>query len=176
MHWSFQLGPGLPNDKFEQMILHCWTKTKATSATLWLLSALILGSLGLDHLLSHTIELKKGVSASPLGSLRLKDRCGMSPCNGPASCPEGCTAKLLHASKTGDNLLSNEPHQLKQGLLLRLKQKWLPIRWIYHCSGWIVIEQIQSISVKSNETSGHEAHTAGCTAPNICKRNYAITY
>lgn len=31
-------------------------------------------------------------------------------------------AKLLHASKTGDNLLSNGPHQLKQGLLLRLNR------------------------------------------------------
>lgn len=29
-------------------------------------------------------------------------------------------AKLLHASKTGDNLLSNGHHQLKQGFLLRL--------------------------------------------------------
>lgn len=31
-------------------------------------------------------------------------------------------AKLLHASKTGDNLLSNRPHQLKHGLLLRLNR------------------------------------------------------
>ena len=31
-------------------------------------------------------------------------------------------AKLLHASKTGDNLLSNGLHQLKQGLLLRLNR------------------------------------------------------
>lgn len=31
-------------------------------------------------------------------------------------------AKLLHASETGDNLLSNWPHQLKRGLLLSLKR------------------------------------------------------
>lgn len=31
-------------------------------------------------------------------------------------------AKLLHASKTGDNLLSNGLHQLKQALLLRLNR------------------------------------------------------
>lgn len=63
-----------------------------------------------------------GANASLLGSFCLKDRCGLSPCNGRASCPEGCMAKLLHASKTGDNLLSNGPHQLKQGLLLRLNR------------------------------------------------------
>lgn len=31
-------------------------------------------------------------------------------------------AKLLHASKTGDNLLSNGLHQLKQALLSRLNR------------------------------------------------------
>ena len=48
-------------------------------------------------------------------------------------CPEGCVDKLLHASKTGDNLLSNGARELKQGLFLRLN-RLLPIRWVSHCS------------------------------------------
>lgn len=74
-------------------------------------SSLKLGFFGFNH----SEELRKGSHASLLGSFCLKDRCGLSPCNGLASCPEGCMAKLLHASKTGDNLLSNGPHHLKQG-------------------------------------------------------------
>lgn len=72
--------------------------------------------------LCSVIIKKKWAIASLLGCFHSKDRCGLSPCSGLASCPEGCMAKLLHASKTGDNLLSNGPHQLKQGLLLRLNR------------------------------------------------------
>lgn len=54
------------------------------------------------------LKNRNGVKKTPslLDIFCLKDRCGLSCCNRLASCPEGCMAKLLHASKTGDNLLS----------------------------------------------------------------------